>query len=325
MPGLTPLTQGLHARLQPLLLFYVDAASMIDQDDPDWELLLAVVDSAQGEARVVRSRSVCGMGRGIATRPGDRGARACFLKSFWTLCPPRPAGRVCDRVQLLRMARGKTGAGEPGVCAATVPASRRRLGAAGRRRRARADRPRRRRHGAPSPGGHGWSWGGCVVGACGMGASSPLRPPNARHSLLLHPRPPVPNTTPLAQYEDPTEELQRLRDRLDCGRARKRDWFVRAAKKVRGGFERRAGAAGAGHTATPSSRAVHSGALAAAARRVRRSWKGAKARATPTACQSRPQSRPDASWGCASSRHSESGRCSCTRPWCEPRRTRPTR
>lgn len=64
MPGLTPLTQGLHARLQPLLLFYVDAASMIDQDDPDWELLLAVVDSAQGEARVVRSRSVCGMGQG---------------------------------------------------------------------------------------------------------------------------------------------------------------------------------------------------------------------------------------------------------------------
>ena len=38
----------LHARLHPLLLFFVDAASAIDADDPNWELLLAVETSADG-------------------------------------------------------------------------------------------------------------------------------------------------------------------------------------------------------------------------------------------------------------------------------------
>lgn len=32
----------LHARLQPLLLFFIDAASMIDQEDPNWDVLIAV-------------------------------------------------------------------------------------------------------------------------------------------------------------------------------------------------------------------------------------------------------------------------------------------
>jgi histone acetyltransferase 1 len=32
----------LHARLQPLLLFFIDAASMIDQEDPNWDILIAV-------------------------------------------------------------------------------------------------------------------------------------------------------------------------------------------------------------------------------------------------------------------------------------------
>ena len=34
--------QALHARMQPLLLFFIDAANLIDSDEPEWDLLLAV-------------------------------------------------------------------------------------------------------------------------------------------------------------------------------------------------------------------------------------------------------------------------------------------
>ena len=40
--------QALHARLQPLLLFFVDAASVIDATDPAWHLLTAVEQSPEG-------------------------------------------------------------------------------------------------------------------------------------------------------------------------------------------------------------------------------------------------------------------------------------
>ena len=43
--------QALHARMQPLLLFYVDGGSAIDVEDPCWTLLLAL--RAQGEHTVV--------------------------------------------------------------------------------------------------------------------------------------------------------------------------------------------------------------------------------------------------------------------------------
>jgi GNAT superfamily N-acetyltransferase len=48
-----PALRGLHARLQPLLLFFVDAAQSIDQDDPRWELLLAVETAGPGGAAEV--------------------------------------------------------------------------------------------------------------------------------------------------------------------------------------------------------------------------------------------------------------------------------
>ena len=35
-------TQELHARLQPLLMFFVDGASFIDAEEREWDLLLAV-------------------------------------------------------------------------------------------------------------------------------------------------------------------------------------------------------------------------------------------------------------------------------------------
>jgi hypothetical protein len=45
---LPPPLQKLHARLQPLLYFFVDAASAIDQEDPGWHLLTAVETSPEG-------------------------------------------------------------------------------------------------------------------------------------------------------------------------------------------------------------------------------------------------------------------------------------
>ena len=35
-------TQDLHARFQPLLLFFVDGANFINAQEPEWDLLLAI-------------------------------------------------------------------------------------------------------------------------------------------------------------------------------------------------------------------------------------------------------------------------------------------
>lgn len=43
----------IHARIQPLLLFFVDAASAIDSTDPAWDLLLAVESSPDGTCQVL--------------------------------------------------------------------------------------------------------------------------------------------------------------------------------------------------------------------------------------------------------------------------------
>ena len=45
--------QAVHARLEPLLLFFIDGASLIDADDDKWELLLAVQPNGKGTASVV--------------------------------------------------------------------------------------------------------------------------------------------------------------------------------------------------------------------------------------------------------------------------------
>ena len=45
--------QDLHARMQPFLLFFIDGASFIDEDDAKWEFLLAVEERA-GQDVVVR-------------------------------------------------------------------------------------------------------------------------------------------------------------------------------------------------------------------------------------------------------------------------------
>lgn len=45
--------QEVHARLQPFLLFFIDGASYIDEDDPKWELLL-VLEQQEGQHAVVR-------------------------------------------------------------------------------------------------------------------------------------------------------------------------------------------------------------------------------------------------------------------------------
>ena len=43
----------LHARLQPLLLFFVDASSQIDSSDPGWDLLLAVETDKSGTCQIL--------------------------------------------------------------------------------------------------------------------------------------------------------------------------------------------------------------------------------------------------------------------------------
>lgn len=45
--------QALHARLQPLLYFFVDASSAIDAEDPGWHLLTAVETAPDGEVQVL--------------------------------------------------------------------------------------------------------------------------------------------------------------------------------------------------------------------------------------------------------------------------------
>ena len=45
--------QALHSRLQPFLLFFIDGASYIDAEDPNWELLLATEQEASGREHVV--------------------------------------------------------------------------------------------------------------------------------------------------------------------------------------------------------------------------------------------------------------------------------
>lgn len=50
--------QDMHARMQPLLLFFVDAASVIDQEDEDWDLLLAV-QQQDGRPQIVSLLMVC--------------------------------------------------------------------------------------------------------------------------------------------------------------------------------------------------------------------------------------------------------------------------
>ncbi len=43
----------LHRRMEPLLLFFIDAASAIDGEDPCWEFLLCTLTGADGKVRVV--------------------------------------------------------------------------------------------------------------------------------------------------------------------------------------------------------------------------------------------------------------------------------
>jgi hypothetical protein len=41
----------LHRRMEPLLLFFIDAASAIDGEDPCWEFLLCTLTGADGKVR----------------------------------------------------------------------------------------------------------------------------------------------------------------------------------------------------------------------------------------------------------------------------------
>ena len=45
--------QGLHSRLQPMLFFFVDGASLLDSSEPDWILLPATHKASDGSEHVV--------------------------------------------------------------------------------------------------------------------------------------------------------------------------------------------------------------------------------------------------------------------------------
>ncbi len=45
--------------MEPLLYFFVDAASPIDPEDPDWHLLTAVEQSGQGSTEVLGYATCC--------------------------------------------------------------------------------------------------------------------------------------------------------------------------------------------------------------------------------------------------------------------------
>ena len=47
--------QALHARMQPLLLFFIDAANLIESKEPEWDLLLAMRTKG-GDVTVVGSQ-----------------------------------------------------------------------------------------------------------------------------------------------------------------------------------------------------------------------------------------------------------------------------
>jgi GNAT superfamily N-acetyltransferase len=205
-----PALRGLHARLQPLLLFFVDAAQSIDQDDPRWELLLAVETAGPGGAAEVV---------GFAT-----------LYNFWVF-PDRRRLRV-SQVLVLPPHQGR-GVGSLLLRAASAVAER--SGAVDLTVSATATR----------------SWGvymrvcGWVVGGGGVlllgvrkavccmsdgdsgGSASPLLVSPAsrrrRHHIEL------PRALP-AQYEDPTDDLKTLRDRLDLQRMAALDGLPAAAE-----------------------------------------------------------------------------------------------
>lgn len=60
--SLRPVLQELHQRLQPLLIFFIDAASFIDEESGDidsrWELYLAVESTAAGHV-IVSTLATC--------------------------------------------------------------------------------------------------------------------------------------------------------------------------------------------------------------------------------------------------------------------------
>ena len=127
-------TQALHARLQPLLLFYIDAASMVDQDDSSWELLLAIADTKDGP-RVVR-----GIGVVFAMRGPLRHMLAAHGASQTRQY--HSTGWIRDAVPLFLVARCQAAARQPGLRASSFSEEWHRGTASGSCRRARQDNRR---------------------------------------------------------------------------------------------------------------------------------------------------------------------------------------
>lgn len=160
LAGAPEAVKALHARIQNLLTFFIDGASDIDQADPAWELLTAVV-------------------RPPAGGPPPFVAGMATLNHMWGY-PAVTRLRVCQ-VLALPPAQGK-GVGEGLVRAAYALAD-------------------ARREGEPA--------GGAAASAS---------------ASTTHPRPVLDVT-----YEDPTDEMQVLREKVEAERAAGCAWLAAAA------------------------------------------------------------------------------------------------
>lgn len=99
--------QALHARMQPLLLFFVDGGSAIDADDPGWELLLALHPEG-GHTVVVRpslpagpapGRQACAQRQRAVCEP--EAGNAALLHAVAPAARRGPPGPACAAVPLL--------------------------------------------------------------------------------------------------------------------------------------------------------------------------------------------------------------------------------
>ena len=80
--------QELHANLQPLLHLFIDGASSIEQDDPNWELFLAL-QGVQGSVKVVS--------RGIQScLYADQGSERCVVAACSLACASCACRLMCS-------------------------------------------------------------------------------------------------------------------------------------------------------------------------------------------------------------------------------------
>ena len=60
IPSVVTILQAIHARAQQLLPLFIDGATPIDQDEPEWDLFVAVQELKDKSTLLVSSELACG-------------------------------------------------------------------------------------------------------------------------------------------------------------------------------------------------------------------------------------------------------------------------